>query len=209
MMVVATFLPLVEPTGAFAFVRQNTLIQHGGWLLVGVAISIAAGAVRSFLGRLSWGWPFAASLAAAAGVLIWATNESLRTLYPINTDGTPDTSSGGSVGAHGIAIYVAGVAAALVISGTLMLRDNAMPVRGGKKKCPDCAETVHIDAMVCKHCRYRFPEELDEPEPAEVDSAARKVRCHECYSLQTVPAGIKLTTCEHCEATMKIPRKAE
>lgn len=24
------------------------------------------------------------------------------------------------------------------------------------KTCPDCAEFVHVDARVCKHCGYRF-----------------------------------------------------
>lgn len=27
----------------------------------------------------------------------------------------------------------------------------------GRRKCPDCAETVLAEARVCKHCGYRFP----------------------------------------------------
>ena len=29
-------------------------------------------------------------------------------------------------------------------------------VDGVRKKCPDCAEAVHVEARVCKHCGFRF-----------------------------------------------------
>jgi hypothetical protein len=29
--------------------------------------------------------------------------------------------------------------------------------RTKKRKCPDCAEKISVEAKVCPHCRYRFP----------------------------------------------------
>ena len=45
---VAPFLPFAEPTGPFAVVRHNTLIQSGaqGWLLIALAVIIAATGYR-------------------------------------------------------------------------------------------------------------------------------------------------------------------
>jgi hypothetical protein len=41
------------------------------------------------------------------------------------------------------------------------------------KKCPDCAETILIDAKVCKHCGYRFARATG-PKPATKSEAHRK-----------------------------------
>ena len=29
--------------------------------------------------------------------------------------------------------------------------------RTKRRKCPDCAEKISVEAKVCPHCRYRFP----------------------------------------------------
>lgn len=29
--------------------------------------------------------------------------------------------------------------------------------RTKRRKCPDCAERISVEAKVCPHCRYRFP----------------------------------------------------
>jgi hypothetical protein len=45
-MTISAFLPHVEPTGAFRMVEDNTLIQHGGWMLIALAFGIAASGYR-------------------------------------------------------------------------------------------------------------------------------------------------------------------
>ena len=49
-MAIAAFLPLDEPGGEFAYVQQNTLIQHGGWLLIALAVGIVAAIYRVYRG---------------------------------------------------------------------------------------------------------------------------------------------------------------
>ena len=103
-----TILPLAEPTGVFRLVRENTLIQHGGWMLIAVAVGIAAGGFWASQGNGEWAMPAFLRVLAVIGIVIWAMNKDLRTLYPIGVDGTPDTSQPGMVASLGIAIYVAG-----------------------------------------------------------------------------------------------------
>ena len=38
-MAIATFLPLNEPAGVFSMIKDNTLIQRGGWWLIVLAVS--------------------------------------------------------------------------------------------------------------------------------------------------------------------------
>ena len=106
-MAVAAFLPLTEPTGPFSQVGSNTLIQHGGWLLIVFAIAIAASGYRiSQRDGKGWVAPTIQCVVAAAGILIVANDKGLRTLYPVGPDGTADTSQAGTVASLGIATYV-------------------------------------------------------------------------------------------------------
>ena len=149
---ISTFLPLVEPTGTFRTVEHNTLIQRGGWMLIALALGIAASGYRVSQGRWTARWiPIA--LCVSTAVLIGLNATDIRTLYPVGPHGNPITTQPGIVANPGIAIYVAGagVAAAFIGSAMLFLRRQAKT-----KKCPDCAETVLADANVCKHCGYRF-----------------------------------------------------
>lgn len=202
MMLIATFLPLYEPSGIFRMVQENTLIQHGGWLLAAAAVSIAAGGFRARNGT-AWFLPLGVALLAAAGLGLFVADKGSRTLYPLSLNGAVDASAEGTVVPFSIAIYVSFAGIALAIAGSNMLRQSATEsgmAATGKKKCPDCAETVLADAQVCKHCGFRFP-----PPPPPPPAPDRNVRCHKCGTVQKVPSTKTLTTCASCQAQMKIP----
>jgi len=155
MLALASFLPLDEPSSPFARVQGNTLIQQGGWwfILAGAAIALAAVATKRRIGVILL------SLTAGALVVHFGTDKSLRTLYPISTNGEPETSASGTVVPLAIAIYVAGAGALVAfIGGSVMLRAQPAlaPSEEETRRCPDCAETILAAAHVCKHCGYRF-----------------------------------------------------
>jgi hypothetical protein len=162
----STFLPFVQPLSALRTVEDNTLIQHGGWVLIAFALGIAASGYRASRGRPKERWTsIVLCVIAAAVVIMDANDKDMRTLYPVPLNGTIDTSQPGTVASLGIAIYVAGagVAATLIGSLTLLQSTKRAPdplvaawEDSETKKCPDCAETILADAKVCKHCGYRF-----------------------------------------------------
>jgi hypothetical protein len=172
---ISAFLPLVQPTGALRMVEDNTLIQHGGWVLIALALGIAASGYRVSQGRRTarGAGPIVLCVIAAGFIVIDASNTDLRTLYPVGPDGNPITTQPGMVANLGIAIYVAGAGVAAAFIGSVMLLRSAKHAldasdedlvdwsaaqskQATTKKCPDCAETVLADANVCKHCGYRF-----------------------------------------------------
>jgi hypothetical protein len=164
---ISTFLPLVQPVNALRMVQDNTLIQHGGWPLIGLALGIAASGYRASRGK-----PIQVVLClvlctiAAVVVVADATDTGMRTLYPVQLNGTVDTSQPGTVASLGIAIYGAGAGIAAAFIGSLIVAQSAeqrgpdnlvaAAPRAATKNCPDCAETILADAKVCKHCGYRF-----------------------------------------------------
>ncbi len=163
---IAAFLPLDQATGQFGRVQDNTLIQHGGWALIALAVGIAASAYRVNHGGGKIWVPIVLCIIAGLVVIGFADDSGLRTLYPLGPDGTPDTSQPGVVASLGVAIYVAGVGAAVAFIGCLMIGQSSRqasaagdPSSGAldaTKRCPDCAEQVLAEARVCKHCGYRF-----------------------------------------------------
>jgi hypothetical protein len=202
---IAAFLPLVQPLGAFRMVEDNTLIQHGGWTFIAIALGIAGSGYRASQGtRSSWWVLILLCVFAAATVVFKANDESLRTLYPVGLNGTVDTSRPGTVADLGIAIYVAGAGVAAAFIGSLWLRPTEQSrtpekqstgqprVQAQTKKCPDCAETILADAKVCKHCGYRF--------------ALGKVKCNHCQHVQAVLLSQQRFVCEQCNA--KLQRRA-
>lgn len=76
-MAVATFLPFDEPLG-FHRVEDNTLMQNGnGWILVALALAIAAAGYRVSQGQ-SAKWLLPLILCAVATVLvIWIANDKI------------------------------------------------------------------------------------------------------------------------------------
>jgi predicted RNA-binding Zn-ribbon protein involved in translation (DUF1610 family) len=205
-MAVAAFLPLDDVAGQ-GQVRENSLIQHGGWMLILTAVLIAAGTFRA-LQRKGYYWllPFGFCLYAVYRIFDWGIDKDLRTLYPVKQDGSLDTSTSGTLVPLGIAVYVAGAGVALALFGLLVLRqigsDSATdaapqnqsnaPLPNQTKKCPDCAETVLRDAKVCKHCNYRF--------------AAKNIRCANCQHVWPVLVDLTKFKCENCGTTLE--RKA-
>lgn len=166
---ISTFLPFVQPVSALRTVESNTLIQHGGWVLVVLALGIAASGYRVSRSGTKERWTPVVLCAIAAAIVLFEGNKDMRTLSPVGSDGTVDTSQPGVVASLGIAIYVAwaGVGAALIGSMTLLQSktakerapDNSLVAAqadSATKKCPDCAETILRDAKVGKHCGYRF-----------------------------------------------------
>jgi ribosomal protein S27AE len=229
-MAIAAFLPLDQPIGVLRMVQDNTLIQHGGWLLIALALGVAGGGFRASQGKHSaWVLTLVACVVAAIQIFNWGTDKGLRTLYPVGANGTLDTSQPGMVASLGIAIYVAGAGVAAAFIGVLMLRqtkeslapdavDRDAPVQAQTKKCPDCAETILADAKVCKHCGYRFtpsasgaPQKKVQSKPTSPSSAPQtpaprkstKVRCHHCQHVQTVPVDQAKFPCEQCKTNLK------
>jgi hypothetical protein len=133
-------------------VEHNTLIQRGGWMLIALALGIAASGYRVSQGRWTARWLPIALCVSAAGLIV-LNDKDLRTLYPVGPHGNPITTGPGMVANPGIAFYVAGAGVAAAFIGSAMLLRSR---QAKTKKCPDCAETVLADANVCKHCGYRF-----------------------------------------------------
>jgi Uncharacterised protein family UPF0547 len=159
LLALSVFLPLDQPGTMFRNVQSNTLIQHEGWLLLIVAVILIAMTLRSYLSGRRAGWSvLILALVSVAIVVYLAQDKSARTLYPLNSSGEPETSAGGHVVPLGIAIYVAAVGAVLAVVGGWVMRQGTELTRRAEstKQCPDCAETVLVQARVCKHCGYRF-----------------------------------------------------
>jgi hypothetical protein len=147
-LIASVFLPLDEANGLLATIQKNTLVQHDEWFLLAVGILLAAVALYSYFNNWrTWVTP-ALGLVAAGLVAYMAADKNLRTLVSLHGG----EESQGVVVPFGIAIYVAGVGAALaLIGGWIAWRTTAKIAR-----CPDCAEEVLAEAQVCKHCGRRF-----------------------------------------------------
>jgi len=192
---ISTFLPLVEPVSALRMVEHNSLIQHGGWPLIALALGIAASGYRASRGKpIEILVPLVLCTIGAVLLIGDATDTGMRTLYPVQLNGTVDTSQPGTVASLGIAIYVAGAGIAAAFIGSLLIPQGAKqrgpdtlvaPAKtSATKRCPDCAETILLRAKVCKHCGYRFA-------PAPSSKPATKPPAPAQPTKQTKPAPAK------------------
>ena len=107
MVAISAFLPLLEPIGMFRLIQQNALIQQGGWVYVAGAVALAAAGVRGFINVRDWSQPLIVSVIGVVGMIVWAANTGMRTLYPVGPNGDAITTGSGQVADWGIAIYVA------------------------------------------------------------------------------------------------------
>jgi hypothetical protein len=167
LIVIASFLPLDEPSGLFSRVASNTIVQQEEFLIPVFGGLIVVAAVSSYLSRQRRASTVILSILTTVLVVVMATNKSNRTLYPLNSLGEAENSGNGTVVPFGIAIYVVGAGAALAVLGSLAMYKaeridgvtEPSAVRADNratKQCPDCAETILAQARVCKHCGYRF-----------------------------------------------------
>ncbi len=138
-MAIAAFLPLNEPTGVFRAVEHNTLIQRGGWMLVLLAIGMAVGGFRANQRKGNWlALPIVLCVVAAWGIFNLATNKNLRTLYPVEANGSLDTSQPGVVAPFGLAIYLAGVGVGVALIGSVILAQT------GRRSAPDAPQELGL-----------------------------------------------------------------
>ena len=187
-MAIAAFLPLDEPTGVFRMVEHNTLIQHGGWMLIALALGIAASGYRVSQGSLTARWVPIILCVIAAGVIVLIASskirelldyfEDLRTGHPVGPDGNPPTTQPGMVANLGIAIYVAGAGVAAALAGALMLRrkeDEAVsrdaPTRERSGRLHERADRARPHADRARPHAERLQERLELEAEAEVAEA--------------------------------------
>lgn len=126
--------------------------------------------------------PLITSVVMGGWIAILAADEDMRTLYPI-VNGTPNADEPGVVAALGIAVYVAGAGIVAAVAGSMMLKfypstqtgaSDSLVEQRQRRKCPDCAELIMIDAKVCKHCGYRFAQPASN-QPAKPKQSAKPV----------------------------------
>jgi hypothetical protein len=176
---ISVFLPLVQPVNALRMVQDNTLIQHGGWVLLACALGIVGSGYRASQGKRSERWLLIVVCAFAALLLVQDINDKgLRTLYPIRPDGTLDTSQAGVVAGLGIAIYVAGAGVAAALMGALTFFQSS------RNELADIAPTRQRNSGV-QHQRADQPRpdrkrertrEVLEAEAAEAEAQAAEAR---------------------------------
>ncbi|WP_442930081.1 zinc ribbon domain-containing protein [Mycolicibacterium sp. BiH015] len=70
-----------------------------------------------------------------------------------------------------------------------------------RRKCPECAELILVDAKVCKHCGYR----LSSAVPVIESYPKTVVNCPLCAAEQRIPKGAPRFRCGKCRETVDSP----
>jgi hypothetical protein len=170
-MLIAIFLPYADESG-FARIRDNSLIQSGdGWVFLGLAIAGSVAVLRAKTVGRRTAAPIVFGLIGIVFAIYIGTSDDALQLCPADSS----LGIGCEKASPGTGVYVAGVAALLMlIGGSHIWRASvagpvattATPERsidGGEKTCPDCAETIKAAARVCRYCGHRFDNEASEP----------------------------------------------
>lgn len=126
LLIIATFLPMLEPVNAFQQIQANTLIQHDGWQLVIAGVALGGGAYWIFskgddATRGDWGSFFGGTVLVGALLINFIARDSSHTLYATDAQGHVITSGPGLVVPWGVGPYAAGVGVALVFVGAVLL----------------------------------------------------------------------------------------
>jgi hypothetical protein len=145
---------------------HNSLITSGRWWVTVIAVAMGVNATYMILRpraddrNRAWA-AFAGSLTGLI-VGIWGFTQGFQ---QVTLGSSQRVLPPGLViiQAHaGIGVYVVLIAGALGLTGSvLMLRDRdwkLIRTSADVKKCPDCAELILVDARVCKHCGFRYPD---------------------------------------------------
>ncbi len=174
---ISTFLPWQE-SPAFRAIEQNTLIQQGGWLLIGLSLAAAASAYSVGSGQTDKWWGPYIFIGVCALLLLIDSNTS-DTLYPVKPDGEVDSSQQGYKASHGIAMYVAWLGVVLMGIGARVGFSSVRSRQGaGQSKA------------------------ANSPTPA---GETTNVRCFNCQHKQDVPVSVSIYECEQCG--QKLQRK--
>lgn len=158
--ILSTFLPW-EESPSFRAIEHNTLIQQGGWILI--LLSLAAAASAYGVKPDKW-WGTLTLTGLCAGFLL-IEGSSSETLYPVNLDGSVDTSQQGVKASHGIAIYVAWLGVVFMGIGARVCRGSARSGEGAdelpageatKIRCFNCSHVqqvpVSVSSYECEQC---------------------------------------------------------
>ncbi len=191
---ISTFLPW-EESPSFRPIEHNTLIQHGGWVLIALSLAATANAygVKTGQTNVRWGPLILAGLCA---VFLFIEGSSSETLYPVKLDGTVDTSQPGVTASHGIAIYVAWLGVALMGIGARVGRASARSGEG----------TEGPPAAASSTTASKPESNADKPAPA---GKATNVRCFKCQHIQQVPVSATSFDCEKCSARLTRAKTSE
>jgi ribosomal protein S27E len=168
--ILSTFLPW-EESPSFRAIEHNTLIQQGGWILI--ALSLAAAASAYGVNPERWWGPLI--LAGLCAGFLLVEGSSSETLYPVNLDGSVDTSQQGVKASHGIAIYVAWLGVAFMGMGARVCRGRAPEAAKGADG-PPAGEATKIRCFKCSHTQ-------------QVPVSVSTYECEQCgQKLQRKPA---------------------
>lgn len=168
-------------------IQKNSYIAEGYWWILLASVILGIGAAYLLIGQARTGsWKLVIpSLAVIGGGVIGLSHH----FQQLEITATGQTFQG----TPGIGVYLTLVGGIMGVVGAAIYNSAWHPwpapswERRPTKQCPDCAETILLDANVCKHCGYRFgaresPEYLSRCKACGAENMVRSPRdlCHAC-----------------------------